>query len=329
MGLFFNQIRQMKELEWRLQALESELVQLKMAQKTRDIQWQAQISDLKLQITEEAKNLIEQAQFQINDKAYQRDVEFVDIEMMMCEMRFPGNKTQWEAFRELHKGERCIIIGNGPSLHAEDLQRLHEKNICCFGSNRIHLIYPQTDWRPNYLMCLDSKVLEHSFEEISQVDFAGTWFFPCTAFTEGGHVAERNAVYFPFKYRNPFPIWFPNDPSRIIHEGMSVTYALIQLAYFMGFSNIYLLGVDHFYSTKIDENGRKVMDSDAQSHFTKDYLPPGSIENSPQLETVESAYHSALDFSRSHGFEIFNATRGGALEVFPRVSFDELLSQWE
>ena len=41
---------------------------------------------------------------------------------------------------------------------------------------------------------------------------------------------------------------------------------------------------------------------------------------------MDAAYEYADKYSREHGFRIYNATRGGFLEKFERVSLDELLT---
>ena len=42
---------------------------------------------------------------------------------------------------------RAFIVGNGPSLKPWQLDRI--KGEASYGVNRIHLIYPETSWRPN------------------------------------------------------------------------------------------------------------------------------------------------------------------------------------
>ena len=47
--------------------------------------------------------------------------------------------------------------------------------------------------------------------------------------------------------------------------------------------------------------------------------------NLPKVVEMTRAYISAEKYSREHGFRIFNATRGGKLEVFERVNFDTII----
>ncbi len=47
---------------------------------------------------------------------------------------------QLAALKDIHRGERCFIIGNGPSLKQTDLSRL--KDEFTFGMNRFYLMFP-------------------------------------------------------------------------------------------------------------------------------------------------------------------------------------------
>src|SRR5699024_7865108 len=92
---------------------------------------------------------------------YFYDSMWARTEWERTEALCPGNRARIEALRNCHKGERCFIIGNGPSLRAEDLDKL--KNEITFACNRINLIFDQTDWRPTYY-CITDLALFHSRE---------------------------------------------------------------------------------------------------------------------------------------------------------------------
>ena len=53
-------------------------------------------------------------------------------------------------YKDIHKGKRCFIIGNGPSLQMSDLEILYKNKEICFGVNRIFLGFNDTEWRPDY-----------------------------------------------------------------------------------------------------------------------------------------------------------------------------------
>lgn len=69
--------------------------------------------------------------------------------------------------KDAHKGKRCFIIGNGPSLRADDLDKL--ENEYTFGANRIFNIYEQTNWRPSYYIAVDPDFILSNIDNIKNV----------------------------------------------------------------------------------------------------------------------------------------------------------------
>src|SRR6187551_16933 len=53
------------------------------------------------------------------------------------------------ALKDIHKGKRAFIIGNGPSLKQTDLSKL--KNEITFGMNRVYLAFPDWGFSTTYL----------------------------------------------------------------------------------------------------------------------------------------------------------------------------------
>ena len=227
-----------------------------------------------------------------------------------------------KSLKDIHKGQRCFIIGNGPSLQAKDLDKL--KNEVTFASNRIYHIFPKTDWRPTYYVCLDLSVLNTECEHIQNpaLDniFLSTVARPL--------ITQKSNVHFFQEYGkfeiNKFDvknIEMSEDISKYISIGYSVTTASIQMAFYMGFQTIYLLGVDHNYAMSFNKNGKIINDPSVKTYFG------GSKEQFYSIQStlsVTRGYESAYRFARKKGIHIFNATRGGKLEVFPRVDFDTL-----
>ena len=103
--------------------------------------------------------------------------------------------------------------------------------------------------------------------------------------------------------------------------GHTVTYAMLQLAVYMGFQKIYLLGIDHQYATEY-ANGKK------RQNNVKNYSSLLADENDVSgfylIDKTTLAYRAARKYADAHGIEMYNATRGGKLEEFERVDFDSL-----
>ena len=73
--------------------------------------------------------------------------------------------------KDTQTGKKCFVIGNGPSLRAEDLTTLKENGIATFAANRIYNIFENTEWRPSYYVCEDEYILEDIQSKINELDF--------------------------------------------------------------------------------------------------------------------------------------------------------------
>ncbi|MDR2554268.1 MAG: DUF115 domain-containing protein [Fibromonadaceae bacterium] len=226
-------------------------------------------------------------------------------------------------FKDCHKGKRCFIIGNGPSLLASDLDKL--KNEFTFASNRIYLMFDKTVWRPSYYVIGDPDVLRRSYREINvkiecPVFYADGLIYELENFNmKNGYFYSKDhrIVYFPSQFIKPT---FSEEPF-ILSYGATVTYECLQLAAYMGFSEIYLLGVDHNYRVMVDKNGELITDK-VEDYFTAKYISAMVFPLTRDL--VNGAYTVAREYAETHGIKIRNATRGGKLEIFERVDFDGL-----
>lgn len=231
------------------------------------------------------------------------------------------------AYKDKYKGQRCVVIGNGPSLTPQDLDML--KDEITFASNRIYNLYDKTSWRPTFLCAQDHVVLESIRENLPQVaKESELTILAASAYEMYQDAGIENLVWMPLRFIPPKKnrYRFSADATQEVVEGLTITYSCMQLAAYMGFAEIYLLGIDHNYSIEIDKNGKIVK----QDTSVKDYFQ-GSAEtkpgNPPQVIEMTYAYMSAEPYSRDHGFRIFNATRGGKLEVFERKNFDEVFGK--
>lgn len=239
-------------------------------------------------------------------------------------------KNNAENFRKLkgkYAGKRCFIIGNGPSLTVDDLNKL--KDEITFGSNRIFTIYGKTDWRPTFYANQDQVVLENMLGElcdtVSQSELA---FLSAHNYSICGEQLKvfDNVLWMQKRFSPPHNnrYGFSPDASKEVIEGLTITYTCMQIAAYMGFSEIYLLGIDHNYPIEIDDDGNIVKNDDSVKAYFGDAMVSMSDINLPKVVEMTRAYISAEKYSRENGFRIYNATRGGKLEVFQRVDFDAL-----
>jgi hypothetical protein len=154
------------------------------------------------------------------------------------------NNWKLRSLQNRHCGGRCFIIGNGPSLTMTDLEQLRDE--VTFASNKIYLAFKMTSWRPTYYVLEDNHMIEQHHEEIRH-------HLSCPKFVtdQWRHLfrGQRRVIWYPRRYakENEFPR-FSDNACDAVYCGYMVTYISLQLAYFMGFTQVYLIGVDFNYS---------------------------------------------------------------------------------
>ncbi|MBQ9531646.1 MAG: DUF115 domain-containing protein [Eubacterium sp.] len=237
---------------------------------------------------------------------------------------YHSSKKYLKLIKNKHKGERCFIVGNGPSLTADDLEML--KNETTFASNRIYSIFDNTSWRPTYYAIFDGSVAEAEgvVDGINSIDCEMRFV------RRQGYFKSYKGIkapvcyvksYYSRKYLdNPK---FSVDASKGVYTIGSVTYAMIQLAFHMGFKEIYLIGMDNRYAFSLLRDGTVVENKNVTSHFAADQKRKATPVATWECDI---AYEYANKFSKENGFKIYNATRGGYLEYFERINLDDVLS---
>ncbi len=255
-------------------------------------------------------------------------VDIYAVDRFVPEFYHPGI----EKYKGIHERKRCFVIGNGPSLSPEDLDTLYNHREICFASNGIYDIYKDTDWREDYYTVVDNRVMpmvkEHLDLYYDRSFIKDEYNYDANVKKES--IENANLVHMlqgQADYNHP-PFSF--DLSRFVYDGGTCVYFSIQLAAYMGFNEIYLLGVDNTVGkSKVD-------------HFTKDYLglgytPANEVgykrkvaednwrDNSfDAARATKWSIESAKRYLATTGIKIYNATRGGELEVLERVDFDTL-----
>ena len=109
-----------------------------------------------------------------------------------------------------------------------------------------------------------------------------------------------------------------------ISEGYTVTYVALQLAYIMGFKNVYLIGADHYFKQEGNPNSEQQLDGDDTNHFHPDYFK-GQKWHLADIEGNEISYRIARKKFEEDNRKIFNSTVGGHLEIFERIDFNQAL----
>ncbi len=191
----------------------------------------------------------------------------------------------------------------------------------CFASNRIDRIYEFTDWRPDFYCTQDASIIQKFRDILTEIQ-APHKLMVYSGSRKIGHIGK--AMYTPFTGldRYPQPPVFSEDISESIGEGYTVTYTCMQVAVYMGFKEIVLLGMDHNFPVDMTPEGKVVVNADAGEHF---YGSNGIRNHYPMLYKVDLSFKTARKYAEAHGIRILNATRGGKLEIFQRMDLEAVL----
>lgn len=229
-----------------------------------------------------------------------------------------NNLRKMVALKNIAERKRCFIVATGPSLSPEDLEKI--KGEISFGVNSIFLMYEKTDWRPSYYVCTDApyfKRIQQEYgiiaEKLSKYDIflnskskKISKLFNETQNTHYIHFSSWNRAYDFENYQ------FSDNIVSGLYAFGTVTTVTMAIAMYMGYKEIYLIGADCSNLNKHFIND--VTDVDKDDEYVKNVIHA-------QLRGYEIMKHEA----EIRGVNVYNATRGGALEVFKRVNLDEVL----
>jgi hypothetical protein len=223
------------------------------------------------------------------------------------------------AIKDIHKGKRAFIIGNGPSLKQTDLSKL--KNEITFAMNRFYLAFPELGFTTSYI-CVSNDLVVEQFAD----DFAALPIPRFIAWRSHRHFRRDMPINdIPtFVYTSYTGPKFTTDSRGRVWEGATVTNLALQLAYHMGVEQAILIGVDHNFASKGEANKMVVSEGDDPNHFDPRYFGKGVKWQLPDLDMSEVGYILARERYKNAGREIIDATVGGKLTIFPKIDYAQL-----
>jgi hypothetical protein len=222
---------------------------------------------------------------------------------------FFKNNHKIEKLHNIHSGERCFIIGMGPSLNHTDFSII--KNEILFGVNNFYSGLNRFKINPKYWCVADSYVFENHYKPILKLDT--TLFLT----EKAGRMFLRNKDYY-MKYVKKEPIiirplghmatWnkVGTDLTKGAYGGM-VIYSCLQIAFYLGFEEMYLLGCDCTLSKGV--------------HFDGDTYKHGAIDEWSEKFRLYEVFKEVFE---DNGRKIYNSTVGGNLEVFERKKLEDI-----
>ncbi len=233
--------------------------------------------------------------------------------------RRESNKRLAE-LKNIHKGKRAFIMGNGPSLKQTDISRL--KNEITFGMNRVYLAFPEWGFSTTYLCITNDLVVEQFVDDIAAQPIPK--FIAWRSHRHFEKLPPSSFILPTFIYTSYTGPRFTPDVRWRVWEGATVTNLALQLAFHRGIEQAILIGVDHNFTDKGAANKTVTSQGDDPNHFMPNYFGKGVKWQLPDLDTSEIGYAFARDAYRKAGREVLDATVGGKLTIFPKVDYNSL-----
>lgn len=222
------------------------------------------------------------------------------------------------SLREQCANRPLLVVGNGPSLNETPLDAF--SHIPAIGMNKIDLLFPQVTWRPTMIVCVNNLVVRQHRTAFDASPIPVFLAWKCRWFLNDRHSPN---IHF---FRNQPTEEFSQDVlSGIGSISPTVTYSALQFAFYLEADPVILVGVDHRFDSDIQSRGierRRVPDA---NHFSPDYFQPGQYWGLPDLQGSEASYARAKEAFDSAGRSVLDATVGGELRIFPKISMTEAL----
>lgn len=237
------------------------------------------------------------------------------------------NKEILSYLENKYEGKRCFIVCNGPSLTPGDLTKIHENGDVSFAMNAIARIYNETPWRPTFLSLTDDIAFTKKNRKMCKDCEATYKFYNKTRYMKSLS-AKGKKFYLSFDESMELlntPRFDTNVFKKIASIGTSC-YGVLELAIFMGFKEIYIIGCDMSYAVNIDKEGNIFFNDSGKEHFYGKDVEDIDTKKVAPIPTwqMEVAFDTAENYAKENGVHIYNATRGGLLKSFSRIEFDSL-----
>ena len=178
-------------------------------------------------------------------------------------------------------------------------------------------MFPDLGFQTSYYLSINDLVIEQCATDIQKLTIprfiawrSHKWLQP-----------DPNLYFLYTSYTGPR---FASRATGRLWEGATVTNVALQVAFYLGFQEVILIGVDHSFVSQGKPNSTVVSKGNDPNHFSPAYFGKGFRWQLPDLETSERGYRLAKDAFEKDGRKVLDATIGGKLTVFPKVEYNRL-----
>jgi len=237
--------------------------------------------------------------------------------------------------KNLHYGERCFILGNSHSVRNYDLKKLAGEKVFSVSTGYLHPDYHV--YKPEF-HCVPQ--ITYSNEEGGMsIETANEWIAKIEENTGNAILFLDEKIRRLRCTKNLLSLrsvsWIATsmsaqsdrniDLARCIAPVLSVPQMAISIAIYMGFKEIYLLGVDH---DEICQNkyeyffDRKLMPFKDPAVNEKNELKDELTIRLADYARLFSGYKRIAKISKFNKCNIYNCSSSSFLDVFPYVPYE-------
>lgn len=230
--------------------------------------------------------------------------------------------------RDKHKGRRCFIVLNGPSLNNYDLTALSKEYVFCtnyfFQSEKYDIV------KPDYYCitdngCFSSSITEESDVYIGKILQRAKYSKFLFNIRYLDNFKPNNDIYLTYSKHMPNLFSIRNDLSKLSSNFISVSMYAINAAIFMGFSQIYILGYDfepgilkHFYKDSETEE-------QAKSKQAQEMIKDSVCGKYWQYAIAQYQNYYIQRYAEKKGVKIYNCNENSYVRSFPFIKYDDVI----
>lgn len=210
--------------------------------------------------------------------------------------------------KSIESGRRAFILGNGPSIKNENLRLLRDELV--IGMNASTLLEKEHGFYQSYYVCSDTRFISHPEKRMwatSELDPRTKRILRSELRDLDDPSLESRTWYIPAISRDGFS----ENIAAGYFYGCTTTMMAIQVAYYLGVRDVYLLGVDLRYS---------------EEH------PRFYREENPQLEDANTSVQlynivKSNDFFSGRGGKFVNCSSNSFLAPYLKtVNFQDVIN---
>lgn len=245
---------------------------------------------------------------------------------------------------------RCFIVGNGPSLNSIDLSLLKDEYV--FTVNQASKLEQFSSMNTDFHFWSDGRFFDISSQDEADLELLETMKKvnspnnkPIVFYEIGAYeMVRRYHLDDTLDIRYFAAVQFTKerylkkdniDFTRVVCNWPTVVQIAITAAFYMGFTEIYLIGVDSTGIINIAKAKMKEYSDGTEYGYTVNDNDIKRMEKTNSFYTFEQElrnqaflfddYALISQYAIRKGIRIYNATPGGLLEYFERVKYEDVV----